>query len=155
MPEMPYFIRHSSSDFYGIEMEFFEFFWNFLIFFGIFGIFWIFLEFLEFLWNFWNFFEFLEFFGIFGIFYLKDDTNFFPCLAPRVFRREKIENIPKNKDKLCLSLSHFRFSLTHYSGSGSERENQNLKKTGIVRSYFLGYFLFFSTKNLIQRQKLH
>jgi hypothetical protein len=35
------------------------------------------------------------------------------------FFREKIENIPKNKDKLYLSLSHFRFSLTHYSGSGS------------------------------------
>jgi hypothetical protein len=61
----------------------------------------------------------------------------------KVFRREKIENIPKNKHELYLSLSHFRFSLTHYSESGSGRENKNWKKTGILRSYFLGYFLFF------------
>jgi hypothetical protein len=54
----------------------------------------------------------------------------------KVFRREKIENIPKNKDKLYLALSHFRSSLTHYSGSESGTENQNWKKTGIVRSYF-------------------
>jgi hypothetical protein len=60
MPEMPYFIRHSSSDFRGIQMEFLEF----LEFFGIF-------------WNFWNFLPKKSIFGI-------HDTKFFPCLAPRL-----------------------------------------------------------------------
>jgi hypothetical protein len=41
MPEMPYFIRHSSSDFYGIEMEFLDFF-------GFFGIFCLKIPYLEF-----------------------------------------------------------------------------------------------------------
>jgi hypothetical protein len=48
MPEMLYFIRHSSSDFHLIKMELK---WNF--------------------WNFLEFVEFLEFFGTFGIFCLK------------------------------------------------------------------------------------
>jgi hypothetical protein len=43
---------------------------------------------------------------------------------------------------LQLFLSHIRFSLTHYSESGSGRENRNWKKTGIVHAYFLGYFPF-------------
>jgi hypothetical protein len=39
MPEMPYFIRHSSSDFYyGIEMEFFGIYGIFVEFFGIFSL---------------------------------------------------------------------------------------------------------------------
>jgi hypothetical protein len=65
MPEMPYFIRNSSSDFHGIEMEFWEFFGilEFLEFFGIFGFFW-------------NFWKFLPKNSIFGIY----DTKFFAPL---------------------------------------------------------------------------
>jgi hypothetical protein len=51
MPEMPYFIRHLSSDFHGIEMEFFGIFGIFLIFFEFFEFFWSFLEFFAHIWN--------------------------------------------------------------------------------------------------------